>query len=162
MKTNTMFKSLLFKILISCFVCLALSVLSGVSVANQVVDWYSTINKPTWNPPSYVFAPVWTILYILIGIAGARIWHFGEGALRKQALLLFIIQLILNYSWTPIFFGLHNISLSLVVILTLVFLIILTIRLFMKIDRPAAYLLIPYLIWVTFASYLNYSIFMLN
>lgn len=120
------------------------------------LTWYNTLNKPFFNPPSWVFAPAWTILYILMAISAYLIWK------KKKSLKIFWIQLALNLSWSPIFFGLKNITLALLVILIMWVYIVKTIKAFTKIDKTAGYLLWPYLAWVTFATILNLSIWLLN
>ena len=113
-------------------------------------------------PPNWIFGPMWTTLYILMGCAIGRIWHLPASSLRSSAILFFIIQFILNLAWTPVFFGMHRLGFALIVILTLVFLIIVTIRLFLRLDKLAGTMMIPYLLWVSFASFLNYTIWTLN
>lgn len=118
--------------------------------------WYNTLNKPFFNPPAWVFAPAWTILYLLMAISAIIIWK------KKKSLKIFWIQLALNLSWSPIFFGLKNITLALLVILIMWVYIVKTIKAFTKIDKTAGYLLWPYLAWVSFATILNLSIWLLN
>lgn len=150
------------KIVLCSVVCVALGSLSGLSTVSEINSWYQTIQKPSWNPPSYIFGPVWTLLYLFLGVAVARIWHLRPSTARNVALVTFAIQFFLNLIWSPIFFGMHNLFLALVVILALLLAILATMRLFSKLDNPAMLLLIPYLAWVTFASYLTYTIFHLN
>ncbi|MFA5169255.1 MAG: TspO/MBR family protein [Candidatus Paceibacterota bacterium] len=125
----------------------------------SMVGTYSQIYKPDFFPPSWVFAPVWTILYILMGIAAYLVWKKGE---TKKQLSLFSIQLILNLLWTPIFFGLHQYFWAFVEILILLVMIILTIKSFNEKSKTATYLMLPYLFWVIFATFLNYVVFMNN
>jgi translocator protein len=145
--------------------CALLSVLlggaSGIVTSGSIQSWYPTIVKPSWNPPNWIFGPVWTLLYILIGASIAVIWH-SEAENKSKAYRLFGIQAILNLIWTPIFFGMHNLGLSFIVIILMVLFIFLTILEFYKIKRLAAYLLFPYLAWVSFATVLNGAIFWLN
>nr|CAD7392410.1 unnamed protein product [Timema cristinae] len=122
--------------------------------------WYSTLILPSWNPPSYLFAPVWTILYCVIGFASYLIWRDGEG-FKEEAripLILYCTQLILNWIWTPIFYGAHSILWGLVDIVFLWVNIIACIFTFFRLNRIAAYLLFPYLVWISFATALNYAI----
>jgi len=129
----------------------------------KIPTWYALLEKPLLNPPSWIFGPVWTILYALMGVALWLVWRKGSGGHEvKRALFIFGIQLFLNAIWSPIFFGLQNPLLALAVIVALWCMIIATIFSFRRVSRPAASLLVPYLLWVTFAVYLNYSIWVLN
>lgn len=157
-----MFQSIWAKIILCTLAIVALGTISGLSTASQITTWYAELNKPSWNPPSWIFAPMWTTLYIMMGIAFARVWHTAPSKARNTAMGLFVVQLLLNLIWTPVFFGMHQIGIALIIIITLAILIVLTIRLFMKIDNIAGYLLIPYLLWVSFASFLNFTIYQLN
>lgn len=126
-------------------------------------SWYNLIEKPAFNPPNWVFGPVWTILYVLMGISAFLIWR--QGLNKKEirfALLIFIFQLSLNLFWSFIFFGLKNPGIALTEIISLWFAILATILAFYQINKIAAYLLIPYILWVSFAAFLNYSIWNLN
>jgi benzodiazapine receptor len=121
--------------------------------------WYDALRKPSFNPPGWLFAPVWTVLYVLIAIAGWRVYRIAGWSRPIQ---LWLVQLILNGLWTPLFFGAHRIDLALVDIVLLVLLVIATIAAFWRIDRIAAYLMIPYLAWISFATLLTASIWQLN
>ena len=123
-------------------------------------SWYSEIIKPTFNPPNSVFGPVWTTLYLLIGISLYLILISKNS--KKTALYLFFTQLILNSLWSILFFGLENPLAAFIEIIVLWVIILLTILYFYKINKNAAYLLIPYILWVTFAAILNFFIFILN
>ena len=136
--------------------CLGVGVVSGVMTAGAMVDWYPTLNKPFFNPPSWVFAPAWTLLYIMMAVAAWRVWLAGPSS--KPALNLFFIQLVLNFLWSVFFFGLHSPALALIDIIAMWIMIALTMRAFFKIARPAGWLLVPYLAWVSFAAVLNASI----
>ena len=131
-------------------------------------SWYAGIVKPTLNPPAWVFGPVWMILYALMGVSAWLVWkQWDNGSpstkLRvKIALAIFIGQLVLNTLWSIIFFGLHSPGGALIEIVFLWLAILATIVAFYKASPPAAWLLVPYILWVSFASYLNYSIWMLN
>lgn len=149
------------KLIVCVFLCLTLGLISGFSTANEISTWYTSIIKPLWNPPNWLFGPVWTILYILMGMAVALIWH-SKHPLKKIAIVLFIVQFVLNLLWSYIFFNQHNILLALFEILFMLLSIILTSVLFGKITKTAFYLMVPYILWVSFASYLNYTIYMLN
>lgn len=127
------------------------------------MDWYDALIKPALNPPSWIFSPVWTVLYIMMAVSAFLVWK--KGWKRKEvrlALAMFGVQLALNLIWSPLFFGLQNPLLALVDIIVMLAAIIWTIILFYKLSRPAAYLLIPYFLWVSFATYLNFSIWWLN
>jgi translocator protein len=120
--------------------------------------WYDTLQKPTWNPPSWIFGPAWTLLYFLMALAAWLVWR--EGGWRKQgrALGLFVLQWLLNAMWSPLFFGLHRPDLALLDIILLWISIVATLIVFLKVNKTAGVLLIPYLGWVTFAAILNFSI----
>ena len=151
------------KIIISILVCLAVGFSSGLVTADSIPNWYATLNKPFFNPPNWLFGPAWTILYTLMGIAAGIIWNKGlEQKIVKTALIIFVIQLVLNGLWTLIFFGLQNPPLALVEILILWGMILFCMIRFSKINKTAAWLLLPYLLWVTFATALNFSIWQLN
>ncbi|MCK0161542.1 TspO/MBR family protein [Allomuricauda sp. F6463D] len=156
-------KKRLFYISICVLVCLAIGFLSSIATQSSVNDWYLTLNKPSFTPPSWLFAPVWTTLYILMGISAGMVWSKGYHHIWvKSALYHFVFQLLLNALWSIVFFGLRNPLLGLVVILALLTMIILTIKWFRVISKPAAYMMIPYVIWVAFAAALNYKIWELN
>jgi tryptophan-rich sensory protein len=121
--------------------------------------WYAGLAKPSFNPPNWLFAPVWTALYILIAIAGWRIFERDRGGLP---MLLWWAQLVLNFVWSPVFFAAHQIGLALVVILLLLAAILAFIATAWRKDRPAAWMFVPYAAWVAFASALNAAIFALN
>jgi tryptophan-rich sensory protein len=126
-------------------------------------NWYANLNKPSFNPPNWIFGPVWTTLYIMMGISAYLVWRKGlDSKPIRIVLVCFIVQLILNAIWTPLFFGLHSPLLGLIDIILLLNAIIVTVYAFSKISRPAALLLIPYLAWVSFATVLNASIYLLN
>ncbi len=127
------------------------------------LGWYGTLNRPFFTPPSWLFAPVWTILYVMIAISGFLIFKKGIKQKNvKRAMGFFLLQLGLNLIWSPVFFGAHQILLGLVVIVFLWYFIWRTIKLFEKIDKRASYLLYPYFVWVSFATLLNLSFLILN
>jgi tryptophan-rich sensory protein len=128
---------------------------------SSVQSWYLTLNKPSWNPPSWLFGPVWTTLYVLMGIACFLIWK-SEHPRKKQVLTLYFLQLFLNFLWSPAFFGVQNPMLGMLVIVPLWAAILACILLFRKINGWAALLMIPYLLWVSFATVLNATIWYLN
>ncbi|WP_396192502.1 TspO/MBR family protein [Flavobacterium sp.] len=144
--------------------CLVIGYLSSLVTKEIMTTWYPTIIKLVFNPPNWIFAPVWTILYVMIGVAGGMIWNKLETDQEnvKKAFMFFIIQLGLNALWSYLFFGLHNPFLALIEIILLWLMIFETYNQFKKIDKIAAYLLLPYLVWVSFATILNFSIWWLN
>ena len=142
--------------------CLAVSSVGGAITATSVDTWYQTLEKPSFNPPDWVFAPVWTALYILMVLAAWRIWRFRSIANTVKALSIFGVQLGLNLSWSILFFGLQRIDLALIEIFILLAIIVLNAILFWRIDRLAGLIFVPYVLWVTFATILNASIWLLN
>lgn len=136
----------------------------GLFFTNPAVDgWYSNLTKSALNPPAWVFGPTWTILFILMGVAAYFVWDKGlKNKKVKICLLIFIIQLVLNAIWSIIFFGLHSPFWALIEIIILWITIMCTIIAFYKVSKLAAWLLLPYILWVSFATYLNYSVFALN
>ncbi|MCE2613237.1 tryptophan-rich sensory protein [Flavobacteriaceae bacterium D16] len=152
-----------FYISISVGVCLLIGFLSGFATQSSVGDWYTTLNKPSFNPPNWIFGPVWTVLYIMMGVAAGIVWSKGfYHKWVKTALYHFGFQLLFNALWSVVFFGFQNPFWALLVILVLMMLILGTIRWFNVVSKTAAYLMIPYFLWVCFASLLNYRIWMLN
>lgn len=130
---------------------------------SSISTWYETLNKPVFSPPNFIFGPVWTSLYFLMGISAFLVWEKGlHKKIVKNALMYFLIQLALNFFWSAIFFGLHLPLLAFVDIIALWIFILITIIKFTKISKTASYLLIPYLLWVSFAALLNLSIVLLN
>ncbi|MBW2967071.1 tryptophan-rich sensory protein [Candidatus Woesearchaeota archaeon] len=150
----------------SVVVCLLAGFIGSLFNVRSIPGWYETIEKPFFNPPNWVFGPVWTVLYILMGIALYLILvHWKERKKHKQvrnATVAFGIQLLLNAAWSALFFGLQSPMLAFIEILLLLAAIVYTTYLFFSISRPAAYLMMPYILWVTFASVLNLSIWILN
>jgi len=144
--------------------CLVIGYLSGMVTRESITTWYPTLIKPVFNPPNWIFAPVWTSLYIMMGVAGGLVWNKLDGneTLVKKAFLFFIIQLALNALWSLIFFKLHNLFLASIEMVLLLLMIFETYTQFKKIDKIAGLLLIPYLAWVSFATILTISIWYLN
>lgn len=149
------------KLILSITVCLAVGGISGFVTANEIPGWYVNISKPSFNPPNWIFGPVWTALYIMMGIAFFLVWK-SNVPVKEKAYLLFGLQLILNFFWSILFFSMHALGVALIEIILMWVCILLTIVSFYPISKPAAYLLIPYLLWVSFASVLNFSIWKLN
>jgi translocator protein len=152
------------RILVMVVTCMGIGFLSSQVTKNAIRTWYVTIEKPSFNPPNWIFAPVWSVLFVMMGVAGGLIWHQIDSnrEVVKKALVFFGIQLLLNALWSYLFFGLHNPMLALVEIILLWLLIYETYLKFVKIDKVAGYLLLPYLAWVSFAMVLNGSIWWLN
>lgn len=128
----------------------------------NIDSWYSLLHKPTFSPPNWLFGPVWTLLYTLMGIAAWLVWNQHKKKDTSAAITMYGFQLALNVLWSIVFFGWHNIAGGLVVIIILWLLIVATTIQFWKLSRAAAYLLLPYLAWVSFASILNWALWTLN
>jgi benzodiazapine receptor len=125
-------------------------------------DWYERLAKPSWRPPNWLFAPVWSALYLTIAVSGWLVWRKYGLAGAALPLAIYILQLVLNAAWTPIFFGLRRPDLAFFEIVVLWMVIVATIAIFYPIHAGAALLLVPYLAWVTFAAALNFSVWRLN
>ncbi len=156
----------MFRQLVSIFGFVVLSfaapALSAILSISGPGDWYRTLNKPWFNPPDWIFGPVWTLLYLAMGIAAALVWRKGAGPALAVALGLFLLQLVLNALWTPLFFGMQQPGLALIDILALWLAIAATTLAFLPISRLAAALFFPYWLWVSFASMLNAAIWWMN
>jgi tryptophan-rich sensory protein len=179
-------KNNLIKLLISIFICELAGAIGSIFTIPSIKGWYLTLNKSALNPPSWIFGPVWTTLFLLMGVSLYLVWskrfvvsHPLKGLKIKawnpwsQKLLtgpwqkinvisIFTIQLVLNILWSVLFFGLHQPGIAFFELLMLWFAILYTIVNFYRISKTASYLLIPYILWVTFAGFLNYSVWMLN
>ena len=152
-----------FKLLISIVACQCAGLIGSVFTTPAIPTWYATLQKPAFTPPNWLFAPAWTTLFLLMGISASIIWHRGlENRQVKAALMVFLIQLILNMLWSIAFFGLQSPISGVIIIVLLWAAILLTIIVFFKISRLAGSLLLPYIGWVTFAAILNVSISILN
>ena len=147
---------------ISLMICFAAGGIGGWATTQGLDAWYETLDKPTWNPPNWVFAPVWTTLYGSMGIAVWLVWRSGTWKEVKSAVVLFTIQLVLNGMWSVLFFGLQNPGGALIEIVGLWLAIVATTVLFFRRSVIAGGLMIPYLLWVSFASFLNFTIWNLN
>jgi len=154
------------KVLITLLICLliplAIGGISGFATAAGITDWYVTLNKPSFNPPNYLFAPVWTTLYTLMGISLFIIWRSPEGRNRNNALVIFAVQITLNFFWSFLFFKFNLPGVALAEIVLLWTSILMMIILFRRISKLAAFLQVPYLLWVSFATVLNAAIWYLN
>ncbi|MEO8590408.1 MAG: TspO/MBR family protein [Flavobacteriales bacterium] len=135
---------------------------SALAMGDSLEQWYSQLAKPWGQPPPWVFAPVWTVLYILMGTAAGLVWTHDTAPGARRALALYVIQLGLNAVWSVIFFGMRSPQLALGDIFLLLAMIIALMRLFSKVHRTAGWLLLPYLLWVAFATYLNAGVVVLN
>lgn len=151
------------KLFISILIPVLVGVVAGIFTSSGVDGWYAVANKPWFNPPNWIFAPVWTTLYILMGIALFLVWRAdADKKLQQTAIILFAVQLTLNFFWSFIFFKLQQPGWAFAEIILMWLIILLTILWFGKISATAAWLLVPYICWVSFAAVLNYSIWQLN
>ena len=150
------------KFILSIAIPLAIGATAGYFTVTGLGNWYETINKPAWNPPNAVFGPVWTSLYVLMGIAFYLVWKQGSSPQKSKAIVLYCIQLAFNFSWSFLFFNRHLIGGALIEMILLWIFILLTIVAFGKISKAAAWLMVPYICWVSFAMVLNYTIWQLN
>jgi tryptophan-rich sensory protein len=150
-------------LLTSIVICQFTGFIGSLATTPNILTWYTTITKPSFTPPNWIFFPVWVSLYLLMGISAYLIWRHGLRAKgTKSALLLFLIQLILNGFWSFAFFGLHSPLFGGVIIVLLWLAILATVVAFFRRSLPAGILLLPYILWVTFAGILNWSIYILN
>lgn len=136
--------------------------IGNLATIPNIPSWYAVLEKPVFSPPNWVFGPVWTVLYLLMGISLYLLWTQPSKRDKTKAFVAFGAQLILNTLWSIVFFGLHSPIGGVVVILALLIVIIVTMRYFWHFSKPAAYLLVPYILWVSFATVLNTSIALLN
>ena len=155
-------KSNILKLIVSLLLPLGIGAFAGIFTMDAIPGWYETLNQPSFNPPNRVFGPVWTTLYMLMGISLFLIWKQNISKERNRAILVFSIQLLLNFCWSFLFFHYHQLGLALVEIVLLWLSIVLMILLFYRIKPLAAYFNIPYLLWVTFATILNAAYYFLN
>ncbi len=161
MKPVSLRSGILFIICIS--IPLIIGMIGSVFTVSSIPVWYAALVKPSFNPPSWVFGPAWTILYCLMGIALYLVVKDGiQDPIKKTGLVFFTIQLILNLLWSIVFFGMHEIFYAFVTILVLFVFIAATMVSFFRLSKPAGWLFIPYLCWVAFASILNATIWILN
>lgn len=152
-----------FVLLLLCLLIpLIVGFLSGMATAESITTWYAGLNKPSFNPPNYLFGPVWTLLYTLMGVSLFLILRVGPHPLRSKAIVIFSVQLVLNALWSFLFFAFHAPGWALLEIGLLWVCILYMIFMFGRISRVAGLLQIPYLLWVTFATLLNAAIYYLN
>ncbi len=151
------------KFIIALLLCQCAGFAGSLFTTPSIPTWYATLNKPSFTPPSWIFAPVWTLLYVLMGITLFMLWQrFSHTRMTRVAITFFIIQLALNVIWSALFFGIHSPFLAFIEIIVLWLAILGTIIFSLRVSRIAGGLLIPYLLWVSFASILNFSIWQLN
>ncbi len=150
------------KLLVSLLLPLGVGAIAGVFTSQAIPGWYASLNQPAFNPPNWVFGPVWTTLYTILGISLFMIWRLESGKERNQAIIVFSVQLLLNFGWSFFFFYFKMISVALVDIVVLWIMIVVMLSRFYKLKPLAAYINIPYLLWVTFATVLNAAYFFLN
>ena len=151
------------KLVTSIFICLFAGFIGSIFTSLSIPTWYATLTKPSFNPPSWIFAPVWTTLFVLIGISLYMVWNKGlQDKKVKISLFIFGVQLVLNVLWSFLFFGLHSPFYAFLEIIILWAAIVLTIVNFFKVSRTAGLLLLPYIFWVSFAAILTFSIWRLN
>lgn len=150
-------------IVVSIAVCELAGIVGSVFTMPSIPGWYAGLAKPSFNPPNWIFGPVWTLLYALMGLAAYLVYEKGfKRPEVKKALAVFAAQLVLNTLWSIVFFGAHRILGAAVVIVLLGAMILATILLFHRISKAASYLLVPYIFWVSFATVLNVSLYVLN
>lgn len=151
------------KLIVSLLLCFTVAGIGSLVTTPSINTWYETLNKPVFNPPNFVFAPVWTLLFFSMGVSLYLVWKQEKQKKKVQkAMMFFFLQLGLNFMWSLLFFGLHSPIFALIDILLLWVTIFFTILAFWKISKTAAYLFMPYLAWVSFASILNLFIVLLN
>ncbi len=150
------------KLILCILIPLAIGAISGIATSTGLNDWYMALNKPSFNPPGYLFGPVWTVLYIFMGVSLYLIWQSPVNEQRTRAIALFAIQLFLNFWWSFLFFKFQLLGIAFIEIILIWMSIVAMIYAFYQIHKPAAYLQIPYLLWVSFASVLNGAIWWLN
>ncbi len=150
------------KLIISLALPLTVGAVAGIFTARAIPTWYATLNQPSFNPPNWLFGPVWTLLYLLMGISLYWIWSMAPGKERNLALMAFGVQLLLNFGWSFLFFYYKTLGLALVEIAILWVSIVVMLMLFRRVKPLAAYINIPYLLWVSFATILNAAYFRLN
>lgn len=151
------------RLLLSLVLCLGVGIIEGVVTRPEIAVWYAGLVKPSWTPPPIVFPIAWTLLYALMALSFWRLWN-SQTRIRErtQAMMLFLIQLALNALWSPVFFGFHGTRTALVVIMALLVAIAATMRAAFRVDRLAAWLLVPYLLWVAYATTINFGVVAMN
>ena len=155
-------KSQIFKLILSLLLPLGVGSTAGIFTAGAIPDWYSTLNRPVFTPPNWLFGPVWTALYLVMGVSLFLVWTAQKSSARNRAIFIFSVHLFLNFGWSFLFFYFNSIGLALIEIVLLLISIILMLIWFYKVKPIAAYINVPYLLWVTFATILNAAYFILN
>lgn len=151
------------KLIISLILTIGVGALAGfITAGESSSDWYINLAKPSYQPPSWLFSPVWMLLYILMGISFYYVWKKPLSRERNVAVMVFLVQLLLNFFWSILFFSLHSPSLALINIVLMWLAILLTILSFSRLSKTAAWLLVPYIMWVSFATVLNWDIWRMN
>ena len=152
--------------ILSLAICIALPLIigsiSGLATSGNITTWYAALNKPVFNPPNWIFGPVWTGLYLLMGISLFLVWRSPSGDARNYAIAIFCIQIVLNFAWSFIFFQFRQTGWAFFEIILIWLSIIAMIVIFYRISKTAALIQVPYLLWVSFATILNGSIWRLN
>ena len=152
-----------FRLISSVLIVFIIGSIGTLFTLSKIPTWYASLMKPGWAPPNWLFGPVWTTLYVLIGVSLYLVWREGINRRDVQlALIIFSVQLILNLSWSIVFFGFESISGGFILIILLWLSILFNIIFFYRVSKSAGLLLVPYLVWVTIASYLNYAVYILN
>jgi translocator protein len=160
-ESKTRFK--IWPFVISLLITLSIGTVAGFVTTPQISNWYAALNKPSFNPPDWIFGPTWTFLYILIATAAYLVWAKRDyRSVYTHARIIYFIQLLFNFLWSIVFFGLHQILIALLIIGLLFISIMINIVVFKRISKAAAWLLAPYLLWVAFAALLNFNIYILN
>ena len=149
-------------LLVAIVVCFAAAGIGSLATVGAIPTWYAALHKPSWNPPNWIFGPVWSLLYLMMAVAAWQVWRTAGWSGARLALGLFASQLVLNVGWSVVFFGLERPGWAFVEIVGLWCTILATLLLFRPISPVAALLLVPYLLWVTFASALNFAVWRLN
>ena len=141
-------------------ICLVVGGIAGAITAPSVDGWYASINKPSWNPPNRVFGPVWTVLYVMMAVAAWLVWRTVNNT--RTAMILFFCQLALNFGWSVMFFGVKSPGLGLAEVILFWLVLLATTLVFFRTSKVAGALMLPYLAWVSFAAFLNFTIWRLN
>ncbi len=152
----------LVKLIVSVLLVMIIGAVGGVATSSEIAGWYANLVKPALNPPNWVFGPVWTLLYIMIGVALFLYWTSDKKVAKLKGFVVFYLQLWLNMMWSLLFFGWHSPTLALVDIGLLWIVILININMFQKVSKWSGWLLVPYLLWVSFAAYLNFGVWRLN
>jgi len=151
------------KLLVSLATCFVAGFIGSLTTRAAIPSWYSLLQKPFFTPPNWLFAPMWFLLYVLMGISAFLVWRKGIKEFRvREGLIIFLIQLLLNMLWSYAFFGLKSPLWGIIVIVPLWTAILLTMINFYRVSKTASFLLIPYILWVSYATVLNFSIYLLN